>query len=157
VSQSRRPNKQDSDTIHNIQEQLKPGKKLRDIGTNPAIIDGFIDDLQNIFEALEKSNTGSLPTAQALPNIDSFARSIETINTNISKAIRQLNKAVMKLEEISRIRLEGKNAGKDAIDIDTNQDLFFDHLEQCRQSLIVAEKITGLIGTVPKDQAAGAG
>lgn len=136
-----RPNEQDLQTIHNIQEQLLPGKKLRDFTKRPEMLDNFIDDLQDIYGALENSKIGALPAAQALPMVDPFATSIETINTNINKAIAHLNNAVLSIEEVNRIRFDGNKAGKDAIDTSTYQGLFLDYLNQCRQSLIAAEQV----------------
>jgi hypothetical protein len=148
------------DTLHNIQDQLKPGKKLRDSIRNPKLIDDYIDDLQKIYEHLENSGTETLPSNLPLSVVDTFETSIETIYTNIKDAIKLLNLAAENVEEIGRIQRDGQVAEKDPTDINTNKSKFFDNLDQCRQLLIEAEKVVIQLkdaDAVPKNPTANAG
>jgi len=148
------------DTLHNIQDQLKPGKKLRDSIRNPKLIDDYIDDLQKIYEHLENSGTETLPSNLPLSVVDTFETSIETIYANIKDAIKLLNLAAENVEEIGRIQRDGQVAEKDPKDINTNKSIFYDNLEQCRQLLIEAEKVVIRLkdaDAVPKNPTANAG
>ena len=134
------------DIIHNMQEELFPGKSLRELIKNFAIIDKYTDELRKILKRLENSMAEPLPSNLPFAVIDTFDTSIETIHNDIREAIKLLNKAAGNAEEINRIQLGGQVAKKDPIDIDTNRDLFEENIERCRQSLTHAEKIaTGLL------------
>jgi len=153
------------DTLHNIQKQLIPGPGIRElmklnVSGGKHTIDMYIGDLGEIFMHLEDLKEKPLPPDLPLSIGDTFAKSIETIYILIRDAIKHLNMAVGNAEEFNRIQLNGQVAEKDAKDINTNNALFQENVERCRQLLKDAEKkavVLKIPDTVPNNPTEKAG
>ncbi len=151
--ESAKLSQQELETLHTTQEAIKP-QKISGLLDQPEMINEFIDDLDKIDDRLENLKTEEPPKDLKLSVDDSFATSIETIQTDISEAIKLFILAFENAKDIRRIQENPKNGEEDTKSINMNKSQFIDDIRRCRQLLMHAEKIAtnlGVSDTAPQN------